>query len=462
VCVPELAQPSERFRVIARGKLGDAHTQAALDESTDRLRAHRVEAWADLEDVEALRERAHAIRMEVIDHVDEHVSRFTTALEARGGRVFFARTADEASAYVADVCTRAGAKLAAKSKSMVSEEIGLNEALDAVGVTPVETDLGEYILQLAGEHPVHIIAPAIEKTAEDVAVLLSRAGGEEVPAELEALTQAARRQLRETFLQADVGITGANFGVSSTGSVCLVTNEGNGRLVSSLPRVHVALMGMERLVPTTADLAVLLKLLARSGTGQKLTVYTTLVSGPRRAGEQDGPEELHVVILDNGRSNLLRGRYREMLACIRCGACLNVCPVYRKAGGAAYGPVYSGPMGAVLLPLLVGLREAPALPHASSLCGACTEACPVKIPLHELLLDLRRDLVDEGVASRWERLGFSLWSWAWSSVLGYRVATRLARLGQPFAGVLGPGRVWSAGRALPRFGRRFRDRRRRS
>jgi L-lactate dehydrogenase complex protein LldF len=274
------------------------------------------------------------------------------------------------------------------------------------------------------------------------------------------LTQAARRQLRETFLSAGVGITGANFGVSSTGSVCLVTNEGNGRLVSAIPRVHVALMGMERLVPTTADLAVLLKLLARSGTGQKLTVYTTVLTGPRRAGEQDGPEEMHVVILDNGRSNLLHGRYREMLACIRCGACLNVCPVYRKTGGAAYGPVYSGPMGAVLLPLLVGLGEAPSLPHASSLCGACTEACPVKIPLHELLLDLRRDLVDQGVASRWERLGFSLWSWAWSSVWGYRLVTRLARLGQPFAGLAGPGRAWSAGRALPRFGRRFRDRRR--
>jgi L-lactate dehydrogenase complex protein LldF len=219
-------------------------------------------------------------------------------------------------------------------------------------------------------------------------------------------------------------------------------------------------MGMERLVPTTADLAVLLRLLARSGTGQKLTVYTTLITGPRRSGEQDGPQEMHVVILDNGRTNLLRGRYKEMLACIRCGACLNVCPVYRKTGGAAYGPVYSGPMGAVLLPLLVGLDQAPALPHASSLCGACTEACPVKIPLHELLLDLRRDLVDEGVASRWERLGFTLWSWAWSSVWGYRLVTRFARLGQPLAGLAGPGRAWSGGRALPRFGRRFRDRRR--
>jgi L-lactate dehydrogenase complex protein LldF len=458
-CVPELAQPAGRFREIARGKLVNTHVQGALDDSTDRLRSHRVSAWSGLEDVEALRERAHAIRMEVVENLDEHVERFKEALEARGGNVFCARTAAEASAYVSDLCTRAGAKIAAKSKSMVSEEIGLNEALAAVGVAPVETDLGEYILQLAGEHPVHIVAPAIEKTAEEVSVLLSRAGGEAVPAELEALTAAARRQLRETFLQADVGITGANFGVSATGSVCLVTNEGNGRLVSSIPRVHVALMGMERLVPTTADLAVLLKLLARSATGQKLTVYTTLLTGPRRTGEQDGPEELHVVVLDNGRSNLLGGPYREMLACIRCGACLNVCPVYRKTGGAAYGPVYSGPMGAVLLPLLVGLGEAPSLPHASSLCGACTEACPVKIPLHELLLDLRRDLVDDGVASRWERLGFSLWSWAWSTVAGYRLVTRLARLGQPFAALVGPGRVWSTGRKLPRFGARFRDRR---
>jgi L-lactate dehydrogenase complex protein LldF len=457
--MPELAQPAPRFREIARGKLGDAHAQEAIDTSTDRLRTHRLDAWAALPDIESLRERAHAIRMEVIDDLDGHVGRFTEALEARGGNVFFARTAAEASTYVADICRRHGARLAAKSKSMATEEIGLNEALEAVGVRPVETDLGEYILQLAGEHPVHIVAPAIEKTAEEVAELLTRVEGKPVPAELEALTNAARRQLRETFLQADVGITGANFGVSATGSVCLVTNEGNARLVSSVPRVHVALMGMERLVPTTADLAVLLKLLARSGTGQKLTVYTTLITGPRRPGELDGPEELHVVILDNGRTNLLRGRYKEMLACIRCGACLNVCPVYRKAGGGAYGPVYSGPMGAVLLPLLVGLGQAPSLPHASSLCGACTDSCPVKIPLHELLLDLRRDLVEEGVVSRFERLAFALWSLAWSSAVGYRLTTRLARLGQPLAGLVGPGRAWASGRTLPRFSRRYRDRR---
>jgi L-lactate dehydrogenase complex protein LldF len=233
----------------------------------------------------------------------------------------------------------------------------------------------------------------------------------------------------------------------------LVENEGNARLVSSLPRVHVALMGLERVVPTLADTAVLLRLLARSATGQKLTSYTTLVTGPRRAGEVDGPEELHVVILDNGRSSLLHGPYREMLGCIRCGACINVCPVYRKAGGGAYGPVLSGPMGAVLAPLLAGLEEAPDLPHASSLCGACTAACPVRIPLHEFLLDLRRDLSDEHVSSRRERLGFWLWSLAWSRPSTYRASRTIARVAAPLAGRIGPGRTWSRGRRLPRIGR---------
>jgi L-lactate dehydrogenase complex protein LldF len=453
----ELAQPPGRFREIARLKLADAHTQGALDSSTARLYDNRSAAWQAVDGVEDLRQQAHDARMRVVDDLDTHVARFTEALEARGGHVHFARTAADANAYVTDVCRRTGAKLAAKSKSMLSEEIGLNDALEAAGVRAVETDLGEYIVQLAGEHPVHILAPAIDKTKEDAAELLSRVEGVRVPPDLDAIMQAARRQLRQVFLDADVGITGANFGVSRTGSICLVTNEGNGRLVSSLPRVHIALMGMERLVADLGDLSVLLRLLARSGTGQQLSVYTTLITGPRRAGEEDGPEELHVVILDNGRSNLLGTHYREMLACIRCGACLNVCPVYRKTGGAAYSPVYSGPMGAVLLPLLVGLENAPSLPHASSLCGACSDACPVKIPLHELLLELRKDLVERGVASRWERLAFSAWSLAWSSPFGYRVSTALGRLGAPLAGVAGPGRTWNRGRALPPLRRRYRD-----
>ena len=454
-----LEQPRDAFRARARAALADEHLQAALTASTNRLYDHRLQAWEGVDDVEALRETARRIRERTIVRLDDHLEAFADAVEARGGHVCFARTVEEARAYVVGVCLRAGARLAVKSKSMASEEIGINAALETAGVRTVETDLGEYLLQLAGKHPAHIVAPAIELTKEDCAELLSRAGGEPVEPELEALTAAARRQLREAFLTADVGITGANFGVAETGSICLVTNEGNGRLVSALPRVRISLMGMERVVPTTAELAVLLQLLARSGTGQALTVYTTLLTGPRREGEEDGPEESHVVIIDNGRTNLLRGRYRTMLSCIRCGACLNVCPVYRKAGGNAYSDVYSGPMGAVLVPLLAGLAQAPALPHASSLCGACTAACPVKIPLHELLLDLRRDLVAGGVASRRERLAFALWSLAWSRPWGYRLTTRLARLGRPFGALAGPGRTWAkAGRALPRLARRrYRD-----
>ena len=437
------------FRAVAREKVRDAHLQSALDVATARLRDGRIAAWGELEDVEELRTRAHEAKMRVVDDLDAHVARFREAAEARGVHTFVARTAAEANAYVADVCRRRGARLVAKSKSMVSEEIGLNTVLETAGMRVVETDLGEYVLQLAGEHPVHIVAPAIEKTAEEIAVLL----GEE-STELETLTAAARRQLRETFLTADVGITGANFGVCDTGTVCLVTNEGNGRLVSSLPPTHIAIMGMERLVESLDDLSVLLRLLARSGTGQKLTTYTTLLTGPRREGEADGPEEMHVVILDNGRSQLVGGRYREMLACIRCGACLNVCPVYRKTGGAAYSDVYCGPMGAVLVPLLAGLAQSSELPHASSLCGACFEACPVKIPLPELLLELRRDLVEQRAGSRSERVLFALWSLAWSSALGYRLSTTLARA-VPRRAL----RVWTAERTMPPLGRRYRDRR---
>jgi L-lactate dehydrogenase complex protein LldF len=451
----ELAQPPKRFRVIATGALGDAHKQAALDQATGRLMNGRTEAWAALPDVEELRQRAYDARMKVIRDLDGHVERFTRTAQAAGATVHEAGTAEEATARVVEICQQAGAKLAAKSKSMLSEEIGLNEALEQAGIRAVETDLGEYILQLAGEHPVHIIVPAIEKTAVQAAELLGAVEGKTLPPEVDPLLQAARRQLRETFLAADVGITGANFAVADTGSICLVSNEGNARLVSSLPRIHIALIGKERIVESLDDLAVMLQVLARSATGQPLTSYTTLITGPRRPGEQDGPDELHLIIVDNGRSKLLGTKYEEMLACIRCGACLNVCPIYRKSGGGAYSGVYSGPMGAVLLPLLTGLDRSPALPHASSLCGACTAACPVKIPLHELLLDLRADLVEEGIASRRERLAFTLWSLAWSTRLGYRVTTRLARTGQPLAALAGPGRTWAkAGRAAPRLARK--------
>jgi L-lactate dehydrogenase complex protein LldF len=456
----ELVQLTGDFAERARRALADEHLQGALDAGTRRLYDGRTSAWGSLADAEALRERAREIRTRTIAGLDGHLATFAEEVERRGGHVARCRTAAEANEYVVDVCRKAGARLAVKSKSMVSEEIGLNEALEHAGVKPVETDLGEYLIQLAGTHPAHIVAPAIDLTREQAADLLSKAEGAPLDPDLTTLVSAARRQLREAFLTADVGISGANFGVAETGSICLVTNEGNARLVTALPRIHIALMGMERVVPTLEELAVLLGLLGRSGTGQPLTVYTTLLTGPRRQGEQDGPEELHVVVLDNGRSSLRGGRYEEMLNCIRCGACLNVCPVYRKTGGGAYGPVYSGPMGAVLVPLLAGLERAAALPHASSLCGACTAACPVKIPLHELLLELRRDLVGEGVAGRGERLAFRLWSQAWSRPWGYRLSTRLARLGLPLARFTAAGRAWSAGRELPRPAkRRYRDRR---
>jgi L-lactate dehydrogenase complex protein LldF len=456
---PRLARPPGDFRAVAVGRLADPHTQAALDVATQRLLAHRTEAWEALGDVEALRERAREIRSRTIADLDRHLADFERAVRARGGHVHRCATSEEARDAIVEIARRTGARTAAKSKSMVTEEVALNEALEAADVKVVETDLGEYILQLAGEHPVHIVAPAIEKTREEIAELFARVDGAPVSPELTDLARTARRQLREAFRTADLGITGANFAVAETGSICLVTNEGNGRLVSSLPRVHVAVVGMERVVPTLAELVVLLKLLARSATGQKLTSYTTLVTGPRREGEQDGPDELHVVILDNGRTDIRAGRYREMLNCIRCGACINVCPVYRKAGGGAYGPVYSGPMGAVLAPLLAGLERAPDLPHASSLCGACTAACPVKIPLHELLLELRRDRVEERIASFPERIAFAAWSLAWSRPLPYRLSTALARVGRPFGGLLGPGRAWAAGRTLPPLARRrYRDR----
>jgi L-lactate dehydrogenase complex protein LldF len=452
-----LDQKPERFRALAKAMLEDPHRQGAIDAATDRLRKGRESAWADLENTDALRDRAHAIRMEVIDNLDRYVDEFRRAVEAQGGLVHLAADDVDACAYVTDLCRRRRAKLAVKAKSMLSEEIRLNQSLEGAGVETIETDLGEYVNQLAREHPAHILAPALERTVDDVAELFSR-HGERVEPTLEAVAEAASRRLRDAFLAADVGITGANFAVAATGSICLVTNEGNGGQVSSLPPVHVVLLGMERIVPTLPDLAVLLELLARSATGQPLSTYTRVLTGPRREGEEDGPEEMHVVIVDNGRTNLRRGRYREMLACIRCGACLNVCPIYRKAGGGAYGPVYSGPMGAVLVPLLAGLEHAASLPHASSLCGACTAACPVKIPLHELLLDLRRDLVGERVAPLTERLAFGLWSVAWSRPVLYRLSTGLARAFQPLAARLGPGKIWSRDRVLPQLGRRYRSR----
>ena len=347
------------------------------------------------------------MREETLAHLDRYVDQFATNVESLGGQVFFAGDAAEARGYVSGLAREHGVRLVVKSKSMVTEEIELNSALEGVGVEVVETDLGEFIVQLAHERPFHIIGPAIHKSLEQIRDLFSSQAGREMQADAQVLTRYARDTLREKFFAAGMGITGCNFGVAATGSVVLVTNEGNGRMATTLPRIHVVVMGVERLVPTFPDLDAILKVLPRVGAGVRATAYVTAITGPRRRDETDGPEELHVVIVDNGRSRILGGKYEKILNCIRCGACLDVCPVYRKIGGHAYDAVYSGPVGAVLSPLLEGMARHPELVFASSLCGACTEACSARIPLAEYLRELREDYVADIAPETPWRVGFA-------------------------------------------------------
>ncbi|HZO38302.1 MAG TPA: LutB/LldF family L-lactate oxidation iron-sulfur protein, partial [Methylomirabilota bacterium] len=354
-------------------------------------------------------------------------------VERLGGHVHFASTAEEARDIILDIGRRTGARMAVKSKSMATEEIHLNEALERAGITPVETDLGEYIIQLAHERPSHIIAPAIHKTKGQVAELFTRELKRPAEPDPEALTRIARAELREKFLQADIGITGANFAVADTGTIVLVTNEGNGRMVTSLPRVHVAVMGVEKVVPSMSDLMVFLAILAKSATGQKLSVYTSLVQGPRRGGELEGPEEFHLVLLDGGRIAQIDGPLREALSCLRCGACLNVCPVYRQIGGHAYGYTYPGPIGILLTAMMEGTEAVRDLAHASSLCGACAEACPVRIDIPRMLIELRREVDDRKIAPWPERVVFGLLARLLQRPRLYRLAARAGRLLQrPF------------------------------
>ena len=435
--------------------LADERMRAAIARGTGLMVERRHEAIAALANADELRDAAAAIRAEALRRLPELLEQWSDNLTARGGQVHWAGDAEEATAIIAGIVNRRGGRVIAKGKSMISEEIHLNAVLEQAGADVVETDLGEFIQQLAGEPPSHIVAPAMHKDRFEVADLLSADRGAPVSPEIEAEAAYARRRLRQAFLDAGVGITGVNFAVAATGSVCLVENEGNGRMCSSLPPTHIALMGLERIVADFAELDVMLNLLARSATGQAITVYTNVITGPRRPGEIDGPEELHVVVLDGGRSAALGTGFSPALHCIRCGACLNVCPVYRQVGGHAYDSVYSGPIGAVLTPLLKpddpAARE---LAEASSLCGACTEICPVRIPLHDLLLQLRhRDA--RGDASALRRVGFWLWSQAWSRrwtfgamVLGARLALPLLRRLRwlPDIGWLG---AWRRGRELP-------------
>jgi L-lactate dehydrogenase complex protein LldF len=428
---PDLATP---FRERASRALGDAFLKEALTIATTKFITLRQEAFGDYPEGEELRDRARAIKEATLQHLDQHLERLIDNVERRGGHVHYANTAEDARRIVLDIARRSGARLAVKSKSMATEEIHLNEALEAAGVTPIETDLGEYIIQLAHERPSHIIAPAIHKTKGQVAELFARELKRETRPDPEMLTRIAREELREKFLQADLGITGANFAVAETGTVVLVTNEGNGRMATSLPRVHVAVMGVEKVVPSMTDLAVFLAILAKSATGQKLSVYTSLVDGPRRSGELEGPEEFHLVLLDNGRIKQIAGTLREALYCLRCGACLNVCPVYRQIGGHAYGYTYPGPIGILLTAMLEGPESVKDLAHASSLCGACADACPVRIDIPRMLIELRKEVVERRIAPWPERVVFGAFGWLLRHPALYRLSAPIARLLQrPFA-----------------------------
>jgi L-lactate dehydrogenase complex protein LldF len=462
---------SARSRAHARridDALHNAQMQTALGRAAARFPAARAIAFDALLDSDALRDRARAARARAIAHLDDHLEQLAANIEAAGGHVHWAGDAAEACDIIAGLARDRGVRSIVKGKSMVSEEIGLNPSLEAAGFRVVETDLGEYILQLAGEAPSHITAPAIHWTREQVGELFHRKLGIPRTDDVATMTQAAREALRGEYLRADMGITGVNFGVAETGTLVLVENEGNGRLTSTAPRCWVGLMGIERVAATVEDLVPLVQVLARSATGQKLTSYTSFMTGPARNGEDDGPEEMHLVLVDNGRSRILGSEYFEVLYCIRCGACLNACPVYGHIGGHAYGSVYPGPIGAVLTPLLDGLDEDNRwLPYASSLCGACQEACPVRIPLPDYLLKLRRDVVEELGGPVTERLGMRAFRGGATAPRLFRIGARIARAATRLLGkddritrLPPPFGSWTHGRDFPVFAARsFQERR---
>lgn len=421
---------SPLFRMRAVEALNNPTLQAALGRArggfVDRRRA-AVDAYADFD---ALRAAGAAIRERTLARLDDHLQAFESQVLAQGGRVHWAADAAEARRIIVGLCRDAGARRIAKAKTMAGEEIALNEALEAAGMTPIETDLGEYIIQLAKEPPSHIIAPAVHKTREEICALFDQhhhggALGEKLR-EVPELVAEARRLLRDQFLNADVGISGANSLIAETGQIITVTNEGNADLSDSLPQRHIVIAGIEKVVPTLEDATVLLRLLARSATGQAMTAYTSFLAGPRRAGDVDGPGAFDVVLLDNGRSRMLGGPFREMLRCIRCGACLNHCPVYGAVGGHAYGWVYPGPMGAVLTPLMVGLDKSLDLPNACTLNGRCESVCPVNIPLPKLLRQLRERQFDGALVPLMTRRGLGLWAWVAQRPRLYALTTRIA------------------------------------
>ncbi|MEK6237892.1 MAG: LutB/LldF family L-lactate oxidation iron-sulfur protein [Planctomycetales bacterium] len=407
--------------------MGDEKLQSALSRLSDTLGTRNREAFAEFEHSDALRQRAKMIKDNTLAHLHEHLLALEESVARRGGKVHFAEDAAEACRVILELLHQAGAEKVVKSKSMTTEEVHLNSALEEAGLQVVETDFGEYIIQVAQQRPSHLVAPAIHMRLAEVADVLSEHAGRELPRDAEQLAAFAREQLRNHFATADAGITGGNFVVAETGTVVLLSNEGNIRLTTSLPRMQIALVGIEKIIPRMADLPVFLKILARAATGQKLSVYTSLVTGPRAEDELDGPEEFHLVLLDNGRSKVLESPLRESLFCIRCGACLNACPIYRNVGGHAYGGVYAGPIGAVLTPLYEGLQDHHHLPNASSLCGACQAACPVNLAIPDLLIKLRERLREQPKSTNFlESLAYGFWGRATRSPFLYGMGSWLA------------------------------------
>jgi L-lactate dehydrogenase complex protein LldF len=417
----------ERFKANAQAALADRTLKIAIDRTTGTAERKRAEAVAEFPEFDAARQHGRRIKDHVIDNLDHYLETFERNAVAAGSRVHWAATADEACRTVVEICRAAGARRVTRVKSMLGEEIGLPVALAEAGIERVETDLAEHIIQLAGETPSHIIWPAMHRTKEQISALF-KASHRQPPATEDpaAMVQSARRELREKFLTAEVGISGANFLVADTGAVCVVTNEGNAELTTTPPRAHIVTAGIEKLVPTTAHAMAMLRLLVRSATGGELTQYTTFHCGPKRPGDADGPEEMHIVLVDNGRSAMLANGLKEMLRCIRCGACMNHCVVYRQIGGHAYGAVYPGPMGAVLTPAFNGLAKSRDLPHACTMNGRCQEVCPVDIPLPTLLRGWRDRSWREGLEPAGVRYGLGLWAFVAGRPALYRLGTAMS------------------------------------
>ncbi|MBT6511019.1 MAG: iron-sulfur cluster-binding protein [Rhodospirillaceae bacterium] len=419
---------AHRFKQNVDKALADPVLQGNLSKLKDNFLLRRTRAKESLPEFEDLRDASVAIKNHTLGHLDLYLEAFETAVHASGGHVHWARDDAEARKIVLGICREENATTVTKGKTMIGEEIGINPYLEANGITPVETDLGEYIIQLAKEPPSHIIAPAIHKNRQQVATLFNDHHpdlADRSPDDIDGLVADSRTVLREQFLAADVGITGANFLIAETGQTVIVTNEGNGDLTQLLPRVHVVLASIEKVMPTLEDATTVLRVLARSATGQEMSSYTSLSAGGRREDDLDGPAAFHVVLLDNGRSALLGSPTHEILRCIRCGCCLNACPVYGKVGGHTYGSTYSGPMGAVLTPSLVGLAETSHLPNASSLCGRCEEVCPMRIPIPKMLRHFREEEARAGRAPAAARNGIALWAMVARRPRLYRFATSM-------------------------------------